>query len=71
MRDDWNQVKINVMKKAIYAKFTQNSKLSNLLLSTYPHHIMEDSPRDEIWGGKGNLLGKLLVELREEIRNNI
>jgi predicted NAD-dependent protein-ADP-ribosyltransferase YbiA (DUF1768 family) len=67
IRDDWDQVKVDVMRKVIYAKFTQNSKLSKLLVSTSPHHILEDSPRDDFWGGKGNLLGKLLVELREQI----
>lgn len=68
MRDDWDSVKLNIMKNAIHAKFTQNSKLTKLLIDTYPCHIIEDSPTDNIWGGEGNLLGKILIELREELK---
>jgi len=73
MRPDWEKVKDNVMRTALRAKFTQHERLKELLLSTGDEHIVEDAPNDYYWGcgkkGSGkNMLGKLLVELREELK---
>lgn len=68
-RSDWQEIKINVMRKALKAKFEQNPKLKALLKSTGNSEIIEGSPYDYFWGegkektGK-NVLGKLLMELR-------
>ena len=72
IRDDWDDIKLNIMKEALIAKFTQNQKLKTLLLNTNNASIIEDSPRDSYWGiGKDkngeNMLGKLLMEVREEL----
>lgn len=71
---NWEKKKIDIMKKGIHAKFTQIPLLRKVLSSTYKGDIYEDSPRDSFWGlgsdGKGkNMLGKLLVELRNEVIN--
>lgn len=72
IRPDWDAVKDDVMRKGIYAKFTQNPKLKDLLKSTGNATLIENSPVDYYWGcgknGTGkNMLGKLLMELRDII----
>lgn len=59
-----------VMKKAIRAKAEQHPEFLQDLLSTGTDSIVEASPWDNYWGsgrsGNGkNMLGKLLVELRD------
>lgn len=71
-REDWDEVKLMVMYKALHAKFSQHSKLKALLLSTYPRKIEEASPRDWYWGmGKDetgkNWLGRLLMDVRKNL----
>jgi len=74
MRSDWNDIKYSVMKECVLAKFTQHQDLQNQLLSTGDEYLIEDSPIDWYWGcgsdGKGeNNLGKILMEVRKEIRD--
>jgi len=72
MRNDWEKQKIEVMKKAIHAKFSQHPNLKQLLISSFPHNLVQIKPGDGCWGtgndGKGqNLLGVMLMELRESL----
>jgi hypothetical protein len=70
IRDDWEEVREDIVYKALKAKFTQNKKLKMLLLSTGTCDLMEDSPTDMYWGGRGkNRLGELLKTLRTELEN--
>ena len=78
----WDSVKYDIVKAGNRAKYEQNSDLKKLLLSTRDSIIAEASPKDHIWGiamdaktaAKTNpsgwqgetLLGKILMELREE-----
>lgn len=69
MREDWNEIKNNCMRKAVYQKFYQNEKLKELLLSTGNRKLVEHTPRDKWWadGGDGsgkNMLGIILMEVR-------
>ena len=62
------------MKKILYSKFAQNPYLAYGLLATGNEELIEGNTwGDKIWGqvnGEGqNLLGKILMEVREEIRN--
>jgi len=73
IRDNWEEVKEKIMRKANKAKFSQNEKLKKLLLETGDCTLIEDSPTDEVWGigkdGTGeNKLGKILMRLRDEFR---
>lgn len=73
IRSDWEYVKVEVMKAALRSKFTNNKAAKNLLLSTGSRKLIESSPFDYYWGcgsdGSGeNILGKLLMELREELQ---
>lgn len=64
---------ILVMRTALFCKAFQNSEFKNTLLNTGDRYIIEASPYDSYWGegkekkGK-NMLGKLLMELRNELR---
>lgn len=67
----WVSIKDDIMRQALYHKFTQNPHLAALLRNTGTAHLIEDSPIDPYWGigtGNGlNMLGKLLMELRKSI----
>lgn len=73
---EWSQTKFDRMRQVLRAKFTQHEDLKNLLLSTGNARLVEEGRTDNAinrtWGevkGKGqNMLGVLLMEVREEIR---
>ena len=77
-RPDWNQVRVKVMRWCLHVKLAQHwNKFSQLLLTTGNRFIVEDSHKDYFWGAKAidsstlvgkNVLGRLLMELREEIK---
>jgi ribA/ribD-fused uncharacterized protein len=69
----WDTKRDDVMRKALYAKFSQNEQLRNKLLSTGNRTLIEENPTDGYWGsgndGNGkNRLGVLLMELRSQLR---
>ena len=80
----WKSVKFDVVVKGNLAKFSQNEKLRNFLISTDDKVLVEASPKDEVWGigldehsseascprkWKGtNLLGFALMEVRDKLR---
>ncbi|MDJ1479419.1 NADAR family protein [Cytophagaceae bacterium YF14B1] len=73
LRRDWDSVKDNIMYEAIKAKFTQHTELAELLLKTGDVRIIEHTENDSYWGDGGdgsgkNKLGKLLMKLREELK---
>jgi N-glycosidase YbiA len=74
LRDDWEDVKISIMEQLCWQKFSNNSSLAEKLLSTdYAELIEGNTWGDTFWGvcnGKGhNHLGKILMKIREELRN--
>jgi ribA/ribD-fused uncharacterized protein len=73
MRSDWESVKDDIMREAVYAKFTQHEELRELLLSTGDATLVEHTENDSYWGDGGdgsgkNMLGKVLMEIRERLR---
>ncbi len=73
LREDWEAVKDDVMREALYAKFTQNPEIQTVLLATGDEELIENTTQDHYWGigssGTGlNMLGKLLMELRTRLR---
>lgn len=74
LRRDWDRIKFDVMYKLVYEKF-HNPELMELLLATEDEELVEgNSWGDRIWGqcpvGVGeNRLGKILMRVRTEIRN--
>jgi len=72
LRPDWNDIRIDVMREVLRAKFGQNKDLAEKLVATGDAELIEfNNWRDVFWGvcnGKGNnQLGKLLMEVRKEI----
>ncbi len=73
LRQDWEEVKDSLMKKAVLKKFQTHEDIRNTLLATEDKLILENSPIDYYWGcgkdGSGqNKLGKILMEVREILR---
>lgn len=72
LRKDWEQVKVSIMTEIVREKFQQNPDLADKLRATGNAHLEEGNTwGDRIWGtvnGQGaNLLGKILMQVREEL----
>lgn len=73
---NWSKTKFDRMRGVLRAKFTQHQDLKDLLLSTGNARLVEvatvDNPVNRLWGevnGVGkNMLGVLLMELRDELQ---
>ena len=73
LRPHWDNIKPAIMKTLLELKF-QNSELREKLLATGEEELVEGNTwNDTFWGvcnGVGkNYLGKLLMRIREEIKN--
>jgi N-glycosidase YbiA len=73
LRPDWEQVKDDVMRKAVLKKFQTHVDIREILLSTGDEELVENAPGDYYWGcgkdGTGkNMLGIIVMEIREIIR---
>ena len=75
LRSDWEEVKVGIMEEIVRAKFTQNADLRQMLLATGDAVLEEGNTwNDTFWGvhlknGQGqNHLGKILMEVRDELR---
>jgi type I restriction enzyme S subunit len=79
-RPDWDAVRVKIMRWCLRVKLVQNwDSFSELLLETANLPIVEQSRRDDFWGAKPvdkdtligvNALGRLLMELREQVKND-
>src|SRR5262245_13970127 len=74
LRRDWESVKVGVMRDVVRAKFTQHDDIRQVLLSTGDAKLVEHTENDFYWGdggdGRGkNMLGRILMEVREELRH--
>ena len=77
-RQDWDKVRVNIMRWCLRVKLVQNwDKFGQLLLQTGDKSIVEDSSKDDFWGARptennqlvgANVLGRLLMELREHLK---
>ena len=74
----WSTSKFDRMRGVLKAKFTQHADLRELLLSTGDARLVDsatvDNEVNRLWGevnGSGrNMLGVLLMEIREELRRD-
>lgn len=76
LRKDWESVKDDVMRKVVEAKFRQHDGIRAELLATGNAKLVEETSDDLYWGcghnGKGkNMLGVILMEIREKFRNEL
>lgn len=72
LRKDWEQVKVQIMKDLVLAKFAQNTDLQKKLIETGNAKLIEGNWwNDTFWGvcdGKGsNVLGTILEEVRNKL----
>lgn len=79
--ETWNRICRTVVKRGVSAKFRQHPELREILLGTGHELLAECSPTDRKWGtgtdtehsdpllwtGQ-NLLGRILMEVRDELR---
>lgn len=80
----WSKVCYEIMYKINYEKYFQNTRLKNILLNTGDKVLVEANPRDRRWAiglpaeddrvldesqwqGE-NLLGKVLMQVRDELK---
>lgn len=78
-RPEWMQIRVRVMRWVLRVKLAMHwPEFGGLLLATGDKPIVEDSRRDDFWGAlrqeEGtlvgmNVLGRLLMELREELKS--
>ncbi len=76
LREDWEDIKDEVMRKAVLKKFSTHKDIQKVLLSTEDKVIIEKTSNDYYWGcgkdGSGkNMLGIILMEVRELLRKNV
>lgn len=80
----WSEVKLSIVERGNYLKFTQNDKFKKVLLDTGDKLLVEASKNDSVWGigftattaktvsrekwGQ-NLLGIALMNVRKKIRD--
>jgi ribA/ribD-fused uncharacterized protein len=78
-RSDWDSVRVRIMRWCLRVKLAQNwATFGGLLHSTNDLPIVELSKKDDFWGAKPqkdgtlvgvNVLGRLLMELREQLKH--
>lgn len=76
LRPDWEEVKDEVMRRALRAKFLTHPELAAMLLETEARELIENAPSDYYWGcgqtgGGKNRLGCLLMELRVALQVDV
>jgi ribA/ribD-fused uncharacterized protein len=72
VRTDWNDIRVDVMRKVLRAKFLHGFELAERLLATGDEELSEGNWwGDQFWGkceGEGeNWLGRLLMERRAKL----
>lgn len=74
LREDWELVKDDIMREALWAKFTQHPELREKLLATGTTPLVEHTQNDSYWGDGGdgsgkNMLGIILMEVRTKLKS--
>ena len=74
LRDDWEEVKLDIMTEVVSQKFLQHPHLIEMLLQTGDEELVEGNKwGDRFWGvckGKGeNHLGKILMKIRDAYKS--
>ncbi len=72
-RGDWDEAKVDIMRDLLRLKAAQHEYVRRKLLATGDRELVEDSWRDDFWGwgpnrDGQNMLGKLWMEVRAELR---
>ncbi|CAJ1427626.1 unnamed protein product [Effrenium voratum] len=77
LRGDWEAVKVQVMRTAVMAKFSQHPELRRKLLEEIPREAaLVEHCGDAEWGDGGdgcgkNLFGRVLTEVRDALAQGL
>lgn len=71
--DNWDEIKVGEMREILRLKANQHEYVRRKLLATGDRELVENSWRDDFWGwgpneDGQNMLGKLWMEVRAELR---
>jgi ribA/ribD-fused uncharacterized protein len=74
-REDWDAVKVDIMRDILRCKVEQHEYVRRKLLETGDRLLVEDSWRDDFWGwgpnrDGQNVMGKLWMQIRAELREH-
>jgi ribA/ribD-fused uncharacterized protein len=74
-RANWSETKVDAMRDILREKVAQHEYVHRKLLATDDRELIEDSWRDDYWGwgpnrDGQNMLGKLWMEVRAELRGS-
>ena len=74
IKSDWDTIRVEEMYQVVKNKYEQNPDIKRILLLTGERDLMEGNTwGDRFWGqvdGKGlNFLGRILMQIRYELRN--
>lgn len=75
VKPNWREDRVRVMKSILFQKVFQHPYVKKKLLETGDRILVENSWRDSFWGiglnkDGQNMLGKLWMEIRQEIFDN-
>lgn len=78
IKENWLDIRVQVMREILWAKFSQNLNLAKLLKDTGSARLIEGMDKDEFWGWGAppdhqgeNMLGALLMETRDRVNEEI
>ncbi len=76
IRSDWDEIRQEIMHKAVLAKFKTNKDILKKLLDTGNEEIVECTTKEWYWGcgpdGTGqNNYGKILCQVRSELKDYV
>lgn len=74
-KENWYDIRLQVLYELVREKVRQHKEVRDQLISTGDEEIVEVNPVDDFWGngkdGNGqNQMGKILMRIREEIKNS-
>ena len=75
-REDWDDVRVDIMRFLVTQKFFRHHTLRQMLVVTHPYELEETNHwGDVFWGvckGEGeNWLGRILMDVRDELIERI
>ena len=76
LRNDWEQVKQDIMLETVLLKFRAYPEILELLIATGDEELIENTTKESYWGcgpnkdGQNNY-GKILVKAREILRKEL
>ncbi len=79
IREDWEEVKVNIMKDVVARKFATGTRVAYLLLQTGDEQLIEGNTWDDtFWGvcppgstNGLNMLGRILMVTRADLRRQV